>query len=354
MNIYTLIMAGGKGTRLWPESTESKPKQYLSLVGNETLLAQTLERFEESVDLKNRFIITTRDQAELAISCSKNQILEEHIIYEPAGRNTAPCILLSLAAIEAAGAKDEDIIAVMPSDHVILNKSGFKSSFDKAVKLSSDTQTITTIGIPPHFPHTGYGYIKTSGAVGDGFKVDEFVEKPNFEKAKEYLSTGKYVWNAGMFMAPLGVFKEEFAAHSAEMFSFYEELKASLDEEAKLEEVYNKIPKDSIDYAIMEKSSRISLVKAEFDWNDLGSWEALEQVVDRVEGNTIIDSNGTFLKDATGNIIYAPNKHVSLINVQDLVVVSNDRAVMIVPKDDSQRVKEIVQHLKDNKRKELL
>ncbi|MFG1483509.1 sugar phosphate nucleotidyltransferase [Halobacteriovorax sp. HFRX-2_2] len=354
MNIYTLIMAGGKGTRLWPESTESKPKQYLSLVGNETLLGQTLDRFEESVDLKNRFIITTRDQSELAISCSKDQILEEHIIYEPAGRNTAPCILLSLAAIEAAGAKSDDIIAVMPSDHVILNKSGFKASFEKAVKLSSDTQTITTIGIPPHFPHTGYGYIKTSEAVGDGFKVDEFVEKPNFEKAKEYLSTGKYVWNAGMFMAPLGVFKEEFAAHSPEMFSFYEELKASLDDEAKLEEVYNKIPKDSIDYAIMEKSSRISLVKAEFDWNDLGSWEALEQVVDRVEGNTIIDSNGTFLKDATGNIIYAPDKHVSLINVQDLVVVSNDKAVMIVPKDDSQRVKEIVQHLKDNKRKELL
>ncbi|EPZ49799.1 putative mannose-1-phosphate guanylyltransferase/mannose-6-phosphate isomerase [Bacteriovorax sp. BAL6_X] len=354
MNIYTLIMAGGKGTRLWPESTESKPKQYLSLVGNETLLGQTLDRFEKSVDLKNRFIITTRDQSELAISCSKDQILEEHIIYEPAGRNTAPCILLSLAAIEAAGANSDDIIAVMPSDHVILNKSGFKASFEKAVKLSSDTQTITTIGIPPHFPHTGYGYIKTSEAVGDGFKVDEFVEKPNFEKAKEYLSTGRYVWNAGMFMAPLGVFKEEFAAHSAEMFSFYEELKASLDDEAKLEEVYNKIPKDSIDYAIMEKSSRISLVKAEFDWNDLGSWEALEQVVDRVEGNTIIDSNGTFLKDATGNIIYAPDKHVSLINVQDLVVVSNDKAVMIVPKDDSQRVKEIVQHLKDNKRKELL
>lgn len=354
MNIYTLIMAGGKGTRLWPESTESKPKQYLSLVGSETLLGQTLERFDGAVDIDKRFIITTRDQSELAIDCSKDQVNKNNIIYEPTGRNTAPCILLSLAAIEVAGAKDEDIVAVMPSDHVILNKTGFRSSFEKAVKLSSESKTITTIGIPPHFPHTGYGYIKVADALGDGFQVEEFVEKPNFEKATAYLKTGKYVWNAGMFMAPLGVFKEEFKAHSPEMFNFYEDLKANLNEEAKLEEVYNKIPKDSIDYAIMEKSSRITLVKAEFDWNDLGSWEALEQVVDRVEGNTIIDSNGTFLKDATGNIIYAPDKHVSLINVQDLVVVSNDKAVMIVPKDDSQRVKEIVQHLKDNKRKELL
>lgn len=354
MNIYTLIMAGGKGTRLWPESTESKPKQYLSLVGKETLLGQTLERFTDAVDVDKRFIITTRDQSDLAISCSKDLVNEEHIIYEPAGRNTAPCILLSLAAIEAAGAKDEDIVAVMPSDHVILNKNGFTSSFNKAVKLSSETQTITTIGIPPHFPHTGYGYIRTSDMVSDGLNVDEFVEKPNFEKAKEYLATGKYLWNAGMFMAPLGVFKSEFEAHSPEMFKFYSELKESLGSEEKLEEVYNKIPKDSIDYAIMEKSNKITLIKAEFDWNDLGSWEALEQVVDRVEGNTIIDSNGTFLKDATGNIIYAPNKHVSLINVKDLVVVSNEKAVMIVPKDDSQRVKEIVQHLKENNRRELL
>lgn len=347
-------MAGGKGTRLWPESTESKPKQYLSLVGKETLLGQTIDRFKGSVDIDKRFIITTRDQADLAISCSNNEVNKEHIIFEPTGRNTAPCILLSLAAIEACGAKDEDIIAVMPSDHVILNKSGFKSSFDKALKLSSDTQTITTIGIPPHFPHTGYGYIKTSEANGQGFNVDEFVEKPNFEKAKEYLATGQYVWNAGMFMAPLGVFKAEFSKHSPEMFSFYDELKENLSDEESLASVYNKIPKDSIDYAIMEKSNKITLVKAEFDWNDLGSWEALEQVVDRVEGNTIIDSNGTFLKDATGNIIYAPNKHVSLINVKDLVVVSNEKAVMIVPKDDSQRVKEIVEHLKENNRRELL
>lgn len=351
---YCLVMAGGKGTRLWPESTQDKPKQYLSLVGDGTLLSQTLNRFQNIVPKEHRYIVTTMDQSELAKQCSEDLIESDSFIYEPAGRNTAPCILLSLAAMEASGATDDDVIAVMPSDHVILDIKGFQSTFNKAVELSKETSSITTIGIRPHFPHTGYGYIKKGDEVGEGYKVGEFVEKPNFSTAKEYLSTGDYFWNAGMFMATLGTFKREFAKHSAQMFSFYNDLKNNINDFDKLTEVYNKVPEDSIDYAIMEKSETVTLVPANFDWNDLGSWEALEQVIDQDGDNTVVNAKSVYLKDAEGNVIYAPGKFVSLINVNDLVVVSNDKTLMVMPKKDAQRVKEVVKHLKDSGEKELL
>ncbi|EQC46607.1 mannose-1-phosphate guanylyltransferase [Bacteriovorax sp. Seq25_V] len=352
--IFCLVMAGGRGTRLWPESTEKKPKQYLSLVGEGTLLEQTLNRFDSIINPEARFIVTTEDQRELALSSSNGKVNHDGLILEPAGRNTAPCILLSLASLEAAGATDDAVVAVMPSDHVILDTQGFKKTFLEAVELCSSTDTITTIGIRPHFPHTGYGYIRKGKAVGAGAEVLEFREKPDFETAKTYLATGEFLWNAGMFMGKLGTFKREFAKHSPDMFAFYDKLLAVIQDHDALAALYSQIPEDSIDYAIMEKSDAITTIPASFDWNDLGSWEALEAVVDKVDGNTVVKAASFFAKDSVGNVVYAPDKFVSLINVNDLVVVSNERAVMIMPKHDAQRVKEVVQHLKADKLDNLL
>lgn len=357
--VYCLVMAGGKGTRLWPESTEQKPKQYLNLVGNATLLEQTLARFDGVVDFNNRYIVTTADQKELAVLSSKNKINSKGLILEPSGRNTAPCILLSLAYLESHGAGEDDIIAVMPSDHVILDTNGFQKTFLQATKLSESTNTITTIGIRPHFPHTGYGYIKKGEEVGENEGcafVSEFKEKPDFETAKNYLSSGLYLWNAGMFMGKLGVFKSEFKTHSPEMFSYYDKLLSAIksQDETLINEIYSKIPKDSIDYAIMEKSDKVTTISAGFDWNDLGSWEALEAVIEKDNDNTVVGAKSVFTKDSKGNVIFAPNKFVSLINVNDMVVVSNDKAVMIMPKKDAQRVREVVEHLKKHKNTDLL
>jgi mannose-1-phosphate guanylyltransferase len=347
-------MAGGKGTRLWPESTQSHPKQYMSLVGGSSLLAQTLSRFDDLLSNDQRYIVTTRDQANLAQDCSKDLIKSSNFIFEPSGRNTAPCVLLSLAEIEHKGGCDDDVIAVMPSDHIILNTRAFQDTFSSSVRLCRETSTITTIGITPNFPHTGYGYIKKGESVGEGSKVLEFVEKPNFETATKYLASGDYLWNGGMFMATLKTFKEEFEAHSPEMFSFYKELKEAIGNEDKITEIYNKIPKDSIDYAIMEKSSRVTTVPSTFDWNDLGSWEALEQVVQSTGDNTVLEGCEAFTRDSSGNIIYAPDKFVSLINVKDMIVVSNKKVTMVMPKSDSQRVREIVEHLKETGQTDLL
>ncbi len=353
--MFCLIMAGGKGTRFWPESTTKSPKQYLNLLSDNSLLSDTLERFQDLVPIDKRYIVTVKEQEELARKNSTNMIEDSGFIFEPAGRNTAPCILLSLAALKAQGAKDSDIVSIVPSDHVILNTNGFKDTIIEAADFASDTDSIVTIGIPPNFPHTGFGYIKKGDKAGNAFKVSEFKEKPDFETAKSYLASGEYFWNAGMFLGKIGVLLAEFEAHSPETFCHYESLLKAIGDESEVAKIYNKIPKDSIDYAIMEKSKRVAVCAAQFDWNDLGSWDALESVIDKENGNTIVKAKETYFENSEGNIIFAPNKFVSLINVDNTIVISNEKSVVVLPKKDSQNVKNIVEYLKSSESgKELL
>lgn len=346
LKVYCLVMAGGKGTRFWPESTQSRPKQYLSLTGDSPLLAQTLNRFDGLVEKDDRYIVTVKEQESLVRDSSEDLINEENLIFEPAGRNTAPCILLSLARLIAGGASDNDLMVVVPSDHVILNTKGFKTTIKKAIEIASSRKEIVTIGIVPHFPHTGFGYIERGEEIENGYRVTQFKEKPDFETARNYLSSGNFYWNAGMFVAPIKTFKEELLLHSPSISKFFEPLLQNINNEEKVAEIYNQIPEDSIDYAVMEKSKHVSVCPAEFDWNDLGSWDALESVIQDQDENTIVKSKGHYFENAKGNIIFAPDKFVSLINVDDLIVVSNEKSVVVLPKKDSQRVKNIVEYLK--------
>lgn len=341
-------MAGGQGTRFWPESTSKKPKQYLPLVSDKSLLEETLDRLEGLIPSENRFIVTVREQEKLVFENSKNKIGKDGVIFEPSGRNTAPCILLSLATLLKQGATRDDVVAILPSDHVILNKSGFQQTLTQASKVATSKKRIVTIGIPPHFPHTGYGYIQKGEELDEGsFIVNSFKEKPNVETAMKYLEEGKYFWNAGMFVAQIGVLLGEFEKYAPSTFSFYDELFNAVGNEEKESEVYSKIPADSIDYAVMEKSDQVALCQANFDWNDLGSWDALSTVIDETEGNTIVNSKNHYFEQAKGNIVYAPNQFVSLVNVDDLIVIANGKNVVVLPKSDSQKVKNIVNYLKE-------
>lgn len=341
--LYGLIMAGGQGTRFWPESRKEKPKQYLNLLGETSLLEQTLDRFEGIIDVDHRYIVTVREQGELVAQNTNQKASLENVIYEPSGRNTAPCILLSLASLVNQGAKMEDIVAIVPSDHVILNQNGFRKTILKAKELASSNKCIVTIGIKPNFPHTGYGYIQKGASVEElSFHVQQFKEKPNVETAKEYLATGEYFWNAGMFVAPIGTLLEELSIHSPETYEHYDNLKENL---ANPDSVYSEIPKNSIDYAVMEKSKKVLVTEAQFDWNDLGSWDALESVIQPTEENILVKSEGHYFDNAKGNIVFTPGKFVGLINVNDLIIVSNEKAVVVLPKKDSQKVKDIVQSL---------
>lgn len=346
-NLYSLIMAGGKGTRFWPESTEKKPKQYLSLISSNSLLEETLTRFDKFIVKEKRFIVTVKEQEKLAKASSIGKINTNGIIYEPSGRNTGPCILMSLAALIQKGVSYDDVVAIVPSDHVILNKKGFHSTMKKAADFSHKNQQIVTIGITPNFPHTGFGYIQKGKLLNEeAFKVSRFKEKPHFELATEYVRSGQYLWNAGMFVGPLKVFLEEFAEHAPLMYQHWDSLLKSIKDPAKLKKVYEKLPCDSIDYAIMEKSNRIVVMPANFDWNDLGSWDALSAVIDETHGNTVVKSDGEFFLNSTDNVVFAPDRFVAMINMEKHIVVVNDKVVLVAPVKDSQEIKKVVEHLK--------
>ncbi len=346
--LYALVMAGGQGTRFWPESTSKKPKQYLQLLGgSQSLLEKTLKRFKGLVPESDRYVITVKQQEELAKKASEGCAAINGIIFEPSGRNTAPCIILSLASLLANGASKDDVVTIVPSDHVILNENGFRSVLSDAAKVAREQKMIVTIGIPPTFPHTGFGYIHRGEEIlSQTYKVAQFVEKPNHETALEYLKTGEYYWNAGMFVSSIGVLLEEFEKHSPEVYEHFSALLSNINDFGKVTEIYSAIPKNSIDYAVMEKSDRIATIPARFDWNDLGSWDALEAVIDKTEANTLVASEGHYFEAAKGNVVYTPGKHVSLINVDDLIVVSNENAIIVLPKKDAQKVKSIVEELK--------
>lgn len=349
MKNFLLVMAGGHGTRFWPESTSKKPKQYLKLVSDKSLLTETLERFTGVVHPENRFIITVKNQETLAKENSIGLVNKEGIILEPMGRNTAPCILLALTSLLKKGASKSDCVVIVPSDHVILNREGYKRVIEKAILAAKNEKKIVTIGITPTFPHTGFGYIeKESADKKEFYSVTAFKEKPSFEKATEYLRSGRYLWNAGMFVATIDTLCEEFKSCSPETYAHFDKLLESVGNFEKVSAVYKEIPANSIDYAVMEKSKRVLVVPSEFDWNDLGSWDALEAVVKSTDRNCVMFDKGHFFDNAKGNIVYAPNKFVSLIDVDDLIVVSNERALLVLPKKEAQKVKRVVEFLQKN------
>lgn len=346
-SLYCLIMAGGKGTRFWPESTQAKPKQYLNLISSKTLLEETLDRFDSLIQKDHRYIVTVKEQKDLCALSSSGKIAKNGLFFEPSGRNTGPCILMSLACLLNSGVSEEDVIAIVPADHVILNKKGFHTTIKKAADFSVKHRHIVTIGITPHFPHTGFGYIEKGDLVeGEAFRVSRFKEKPHYELAKEYIRSGDYLWNAGMFVAPIKVLLEEFITHAPKMYEHFEELKASLNDAERFKKVYELMPSDSIDYAIMEKSERVSVVPAAFDWNDIGSWDALSAVIEETHGNTLVKSDGAFFLNSADNVVFAPGKFVALINMDKHIVVSNDKVVLVAPVADAQEIKKVVEHLK--------
>ncbi len=351
-------MAGGSGTRFWPESTKKKPKQYLNLLTNHSLLFETLNRLDGLITAKNRFIVTTKDQKDLALESSKEMIHpDKGIILEPQGRNTAPCLLLALAHLKELGADDQDCVAVLPADHVILDQVKFKEVLNKAILAAKNYKKILTIGINPGFPHTGFGYIKKgSQEEPDLYQVDSFVEKPNQETAEKYVASQNYYWNAGMFVSTIGVLLEEFYEFYLTSTESFSHLRKAVQDHSfeNLQKIYSSLNATSIDYAIMEKSQKVMAIKGDFGWSDLGSWDALEGLCPAEKKNTLLFHSGSYVNNAKGNIVFAPEKFVSLVDIDDLIVVSNKDHLLVLPKNKAQKVKEIVAALEKEGQKDLL
>ena len=344
--LCALIMAGGKGTRFWPLSTDKKPKQFVKLLGEETMIQMTINRIKDIIPEERIFVVTAADYVDLV----KEQLPElplRNIIVEPVGKNTAPCIALSAFHIEKFY-KDSTMV-VLPSDHLILNEEKFRQTIKEAYDfIQYNEEGIVTLGMKPNRPETGYGYIK---AVENGqhkigneviCKVDGFVEKPDLEKAISYLEEGNYLWNGGMFIWKSKTILSLTKRYLKNTYEILEEIAISLKEdyEDKLTQNYKKISSVSVDYAIMENAKEIYVIPCDFGWDDMGSWNAIERYRKKDDHNNAFLGN---VKNIEGynNLIVAKDKPIITVGLDDIFAVETDDFILLCKKTDLDNIKEL-------------
>lgn len=358
MEVYGVIMAGGGGTRFWPLSRQKTPKQLLNLTGNELMVNEAVDRLSYVADKKNIFIVTNATQVPPMLKATEGRLRPDHILSEPAARNTAACI--GYAAMEIVRKYGDGIMVITPSDHYIKDNAGFTRILNTAVRAAETADKLVTIGITPTFPSTGFGYIKFENAVNTEAKpVVEFREKPDLETAKQYVASGVYAWNSGMFVWKASTILEKFKTYIPDIYADLEKIGNAMQtesEKAVIEEVYPNIRKISVDYAIMEPSASkgdVLVIPGEFGWNDVGSWDMMDVLHDPdADGNVLVGD--AMAIDATNTVIYSSGRTVAAVGVDDLVIVETPDAVMVCPKSKAQDVKKIVDELNAKGRKELL
>ena len=337
-----LIMAGGKGTRFWPKSTEEKPKQFLQLVGNKTMLQMTCNRVKKIIPIEKIFVVTSAKYVEL-VKEQLPQLPKRNIIIEPEGRNTAPCILLSSLYIKQIY-KDANI-AVLPSDHTIGNEKKFVKILEKANEFVKEKkEAIVAIGVEPTRPETGYGYIKyidMQEEQKEAIKVEQFVEKPSLKKAKQYLESGNYLWNSGMFIFNLDSMIKELELNYKVGYESLSKLPKfnTKEYQEQLQIEYKNCESISIDYAIMEKSKNIYVIPANFGWDDVGTWNSLERYIKKDENENLARGNVEF-SNAKNCIVYGEQKRIVLIDVDNLFVTEGEDTIIVTKKNNMDKIKE--------------
>ncbi|HEX4343530.1 MAG TPA: sugar phosphate nucleotidyltransferase [Verrucomicrobiae bacterium] len=362
---FVIIMAGGRGERFWPLSREKTPKQLLKLTGDKSFLQQAVDRVLPLVPIKNIFIITNEAQA-AEVRKQLPKLPKDNVVAEPMGRDTCAAVTLGAALVGARSTTG--VMAVLPADHVIPEEKKFQQVLGDAFDLAARGRAIITIGIKPTEPATGYGYIQTGvelptppGAKKTKtifFKAERFVEKPYFEKAQEYLNSGQYRWNAGMFIWSFVTVTEGLQKHQPEMFEACQRWFKVANNPAKLAKTlakeYPAIKKISIDYALMEHAQNVIVADGSFEWDDLGAWNALARHLKQdAEGNCAV---GDFIHvDAARNIIYdARSKDrrtpIAVVGLRDSILVQTDDAVLLAHKSQAQKVKELVKRLAEDPR----
>lgn len=351
--IIPVVMAGGSGTRLWPMSRSLYPKQFLALVSTATMLQETCSRLsgmESSAPMvicgeDHRFTVAEQLRSAGNIGGGK-------IVLEPAGRNTAPAV--ALAALEATRAGQDPLLLVLAADHVITDVPAFQGAVTLAV-THARVGKLVTFGIVPSAPETGYGYIRQGEASGGAYQVAEFVEKPDAITAQEYVSNGSYVWNSGMFLFKASRYLEELKAHRPDILAACEQAmsNAKIDSDFVRPDAaaFMACPDDSIDYAVMERTSQAVVVPMDCGWSDVGSWSALWEVSDKDDSGNAVHGD-VIAYDTSNSYIRSDSKLVATIGVEDLIVVETDDAIMVVQKDRVQDVKKIVDLLKKQQRPE--
>ena len=371
-----IILAGGSGTRLWPLSRKNFPKQFLKLNGDKSLLRQAVERLLQAVKPEDIIVMTNNDykfhvQSDLnSLPISHHASRITHMILEPASRNTAPAIALGIKyCIERLGCSEDEVIFISPSDHIISPLDKFTGYLKQAEEIAKKGN-IVTFGIKPEKPETGYGYIKAGKGIGkeegdcprftdavvesglspnqkmNFFKVERFTEKPDVKTADRYINEGNYYWNSGMFAFSIGAMIGEFKRHVPEISGImdmgFEGMLAN----------FNQMPEISIDYAVMEKSDKAVMLPLELYWNDIGSWDSLYDVLDKDKNGNV--TKGDILTVDTKNTLLIGNKRlISTIGLEDCLIVETDDAILITKRGETQKVKDIVNKLKEDNRREV-
>ena len=366
-NIYPVILAGGRGTRFWPRSRRTTAKQVLALEGKRTMIQQTVARLLPLAPASRFWVITNPDlRGEIRRQLPK--IAARQIIAEPIARNTAPAI--GLAAYLLLRSDPAAVIGMFPADHVIADQEAFRKAVQHAARIAAAGENIVVMGIKPTRPETGYGYIEAGAPRrGGGHRVRRFTEKPNLEKAQEFLEAGNYYWNSGMFVWSARTLVNALREHFSESAPLLERIAAAFgtrDFEKVFAREYPNCENISVDYAILEPRSakgehhsNLFSIPADFGWNDLGSWAALYEHHALARGaassdRNVIEGAGGYAFEAEGNYIYAPRKFVAAIGVNNLVVVETDDALLITTLQRSQDVGKVVKHLDEKKLKKLL
>ena len=348
MNI-AVIMAGGAGTRFWPKSTREKPKQFLKLFGKKSLIQQTVDRLEGFIDKQNVMIITNNDYVAL-VNEQLPDLEQKYIIGEPVARNTAPCIASAAAMLY----KDnpEAVMVVLPADHQITDRENFLDVLQAASKTAINHNSLVTIGIEPNRPETGYGYIRRAAASDiklngrDIYTVRNFTEKPELARARDFLRSGDYLWNSGIFVWKVETIVNSFQQHLPEIYEQMEILAGSEKTDDDINRFYHNCPSISIDYGIMEKADKVHVIPGSFGWNDVGSWKAVHELADKDENENAVGDSNVILQDASKNLVDAcSSKTIALVGVENLAIVETEDAILVLNLDHAQGVKKVVDEI---------
>lgn len=357
MSTIAVILAGGSGTRFWPLSRLGLPKQVLNISGNDVMINETIKRCEDIIPVENNFIVTAESQFKKVDTVMLKDVPRKNILTEPAQRNTAPCILY--AALKLQKIYGEGVMCVFPSDQYITDTPEFSRIIKKAVSLAEKSDKLITLGIKPTFPSTGYGYINfdNSEEIEGSFRVNEFVEKPSYDKATQYIKSGTYLWNSGIFVWKISTIIDNFKRYLPRIYDkmmVWAEKIGTQDEEKVLNEVYPELQKISIDFGIMERSNEVLVFPADMGWNDVGSWDSLGAIFPPDADGNIIRADHNILLDTNDCIVYSEKQLVTTMGLDNMIVVSTDDALLVCPKSKAQDVKKIVEELNSRGMKEYL
>lgn len=350
-NYYAVLMAGGVGSRFWPISTSSYPKQFHDMLGTgDTLIQKTFKRLNKFVPTENILILTNERYNDLVLE-QLPMVGPSQVVLEPAMRNTAPCILY--AALKIQKMNPDGVMIVAPSDHWIEDETAFANDVTTCFEKCEKEDVLCTLGIKPSFPNTGFGYIEFDKSSGEGLKkVNQFREKPDYDTAKEFLAQGNFLWNAGIFMWSVKTIVNAFKNYQSEQYDLFESGQSCYNTEEESEFIKENYPKAeniSIDYAILENSKSIYVLPATFDWNDLGTWGSLYDKLDKDASNNAVVNSQVLAQDASGNMIRSPKDKIVVVDgLKDYIIVDKEEVLLIYPKEKEQDIKKVLAKVKDN------